>query len=215
MLAHALPHQPGTADLGEGGEHEQQHRPDDRHGRIIARDRPRVRGRPAGPGMIGRCERTPGRPGARAPLRRRDASSAGGRGSPRPACRGPSGPATRPDRSLYTSNASGTTEVYVVGPRDRHCTAASPTGPAAPTPPPSRPTARRCGGSPTPTATSTVTGSPSRSPGAADRPSHALPGVEDGYSAGLDVGPLGRRGGHLDRRRAPGSGCAAATAPPR
>ena len=184
MLPHALPHQPGTADLGEGGEHEQQHRPDDRHGRIIARDRPRVRGRAAGPGRIGRCERTPGRPGARAPLRRRTRAALARalHRAPHVAARlGPRRPRPLPLHLQRERHHRG----LRLGPRDR------------PPPPRHRPAQRHLRRHP-PARRRAVWwfadtdgdehGHWVTEPFAGGDHEPALPGVEDGYSAGLDVG---------------------------
>ena len=116
-----------------------------------------------------------------------------------------------PDRCLYTSNASGTTEVYVWDratdlhrqrhrPAQRHLRRH-----------PRRPTASRCGGSPTPTATSTATGSPSRSRAATTSPRSpaSRTGTPRAWTSGARSSPRAR-----PPTRAPGSGCAAATAPP-
>ena len=105
-----------------------------------------------------------------------------------------------PDRSLYTSNASGTTEVYVWDrATDTHRQVTDrPSGTHARHRSP--PTARRVwwfADTDGDEFGHWVGASRSR----AAEPTPALPGVEDGYPAGLDVGPRGRRRGHLDRRR--------------
>ncbi len=116
-----------------------------------------------------------------------------------------------PDRCLYTSNASGTTEVYVWDrATDLH---------------------RRVTDRPSGTYAATLApdgelvwwfadtdgdehGHWVTEPFAGGDHEPALPGVEDGYSAGLDVGRSVVAAGTRPTR-APGSGCAAATAPPR
>ena len=165
----------------------------------------------SGPGMIGRCERTPGRPGARAPLRRRTRAALAGalHRAPHVAARlGARRPRPLPLHLQRERHHRG----LRLGPRDR------------PPPPghrpaqrhlrrhPRRPTASWCGGSPTPTATSTATGSPNRSRAATTSP--RSPASRTGTPR---ASTSGARSSRRARRptRAPGSGCAAATAPPR
>ena len=119
-------------------------------------------------------------------------SNAGARGSRPPGCRARNWARDAPDRNVYTSNATGTVELYAWDRRDRRAPPGHrPAQRHAPRHAAAR-TARRSGGSPTPTATSSASGSPSRSP--------ARPGTDPAVRRARGRGRLPGRAG--DRPRA-------------